>query len=175
MSLKRETRDKVVKAILRHSEEKHWKPVLECLGINDEAAERLVRLLLMHLILDRGITGLLAMKLADASASSSLTKIEAGVATISMDKRIDLAKSLNVISDSCAADIKHVNKVRNKFAHYTPSSGWDLKVEEISTAAAFETCAQRGRRAVTSLTNVVVRFDRSLTLLKNKANLKDKL
>jgi hypothetical protein len=175
MPLTQEKRDKIVNAMRRYSEEKHWKPVLECLGINDEEAERLVRLLLMHLILDRGITGLLAMKLADASASSSLTKIEAGVATISMDKRIDLAKSLNVISDSCAADIKEVNKVRNKFAHYKPSSGWDLKVEEISTAAAFEKCARRGRCAVTSLANVVARFHKALPLLKDKVLLKHKL
>jgi len=175
MSLKQENRGKIVNAMLRYSEEKHWKPVLECLGINEKEAERLVRLLMMHLILDRGITGLLAMKLADASESSSLTKIEAGIATVSMDKRIDLAKSLSVISDSCAADIKEVNKVRNKFAHYTPRSGWDLEVEEISSDAAFRKCAERGRRAVTSLANVVARFDRSLTLLKGKALVKDKL
>ena len=140
MSLMQERRDKIVKAMLRYSEAKHWKPVLECLGLNDGEAERLVRLRMMHLILDRSITGLLAMKLADASASSS-SKIKAGVATVSMDKRIDLAKSLNVISDSCAAELKEVNKVRNKFAHYPPRFGWDLNVEEISSAASFEKCA----------------------------------
>ena len=92
-----------------------------------------------------------------------------------MDKRIDLAKSLKFISDSCVADMKEVNRVRNTFAQYTPRFGWDLKVEEISSAAAFEKCAQRGRRAVTSLVNVVERFDKSLALLKDKALLKDNL
>jgi len=63
---------------------------------------------------------------------------------VDMEKRIDLAKASNLISDSCASKMKHVNRVRNKLAHYQPKQGWGVQhVQELFSAPAFEHASRR--------------------------------
>ena len=120
-------------------------------GLDDEEkAERLLRLLVMHLVLDRTVTARVALNLS--KSSSSFSTIEAAVARVPMEKRIDLARAIGAISDSCADDMKAVNQVRNKCAHYNPHIGKLTRVPEVSSEAVFEICATRAMRSIRSLT-----------------------
>jgi hypothetical protein len=143
----------LVQAMMRNWHTERWKPFLEYLGLTDEdMVDRLVRLLVMHLLLDRALTAGLAFKLTDPT-SPSFEGVEAAVAKLEMGKRIGLAMASNIISNSCAGDIHAVNDVRNAFAHYQAKKGWRLDtVKEISDAKEFEICAQKGLSALAEVT-----------------------
>ena len=139
----------IVEAMMKHWHTMRWRPFLKLLGLtNENKIDRLVRLLVMHLLLDRAIMAGLTLRLIDHE-SPDFSKIEAKVAKVEMGKRIELAKAANIISDSCAKDIHAVNDVRNNFAHYQPHKGWELDtIQELSSAEAFEKCAVQGNRAL---------------------------
>jgi hypothetical protein len=110
----------------------------------------------MHLLLDRMLTAALTLRIVGLAPSFS--KTEAAMADLSMEKRINLAKVLGAISDSCADDIKAVNKVRNKFAHYHPNHGRQLNnLPELSSEDAFERCAKRATRALEGVIRVGIK------------------
>ena len=109
----------------------------------------LVRLLVVHLMLDRSVTAVLAVRFLDRRLLAPPSKIEAAVAPLPMSRRMQLAQASRLISNSCAKDMKTVNRVRNKLAHYDPRSGWGVShVKEISSLKAFEQCVHHGQRAL---------------------------
>jgi hypothetical protein len=148
-------REKMVRALMRDWHAKKWQPFLEGLGLTDQdMVDRLVRLLVLHLMLDRAVTAGLTLRLLDPT-SPTFVKVEAAVAKLDMGKRIGLANASNIISDSCAADIYAVNDARNNIAHYQAKKGWRLDiVKEISSAEAFEACAEKGMRAFAEATKI---------------------
>ena len=87
----------------------------------------LVRLLVVHLMLDRSVTAVLAVRFLDRRLLAPPSKIEAAVAPLPMSRRMQLAQASRLISNSCAKDMKTVNRVRNKLAHYDPRSGWGVR------------------------------------------------
>lgn len=123
-----------------------------------EAAERLTTLLAMHLMLDREVTALLSLQLIAPRMSRSLEKTEEAVSRVTFDNRVRMAHAACLISDSCAADIKAVNSVRNKFAHCHPkgTKGSKGMVPEISSKKNFEDCMERGRRALNELKEALI-------------------
>jgi hypothetical protein len=66
-----------------------------------------------------------------------------------MADRIAMAKASHLISDTCASNMRTVNTIRNKLAHYHPDQGWEVSyVQELSSANAFEECMNKGFEAL---------------------------
>ena len=150
--LNNEQAKRLEKAFKRHLRTLGWRPWLKELGLTDvDMVDRVVWLLVMHLILDRTLTTVLTVQLTDP-AVPNVRKAEAEVARLPTGSRIRLASASGLISTSCAADLKAVNAARNKLAHYDPTLGYGLQgVPEIASEKAFEACAERGRRALAEL------------------------
>lgn len=139
-------KDRLVQAMMKGRDAKRWRPMLDMLGIRDEdSIERMTRILLLHLMLDRALTALLTLQFLNQRLLAPFDKIEAAVAPVSISKRIELAKAAHLISATCAGGIKTVNKVRNQLAHYQPQLGPGVgHVIEISSAKAYEQCIDKG-------------------------------
>lgn len=105
------------------------------------AADRLAALLTMHLLLDRAVTALLSARFSDPRTLPDPDEVEKVVGRVHFNNRIELAKAVRLISDSCAADLKAVNKVRNNFAHCHPETskrGWGVgNLPELSSMKDF--------------------------------------
>jgi len=151
-----DARDKIMRALMGQEEAKLWAPFLDFLGLKDEEMiKRLVRILVVHFMLDRGVTDLLAMKLLE-STPGQFEKIHQVLARLEMKTRIELAKASQVISDSTASRIKSVNTTRNKLAHYQPQKGWGLAhIPELSSQEAFEQCTYKAMEAIAELSQAL--------------------
>jgi hypothetical protein len=150
-------KEKMVQALMKQWDAKQWGPMLDMLGLrNEDAIERMTRLLLVHLMLDRAVTAVLSVKFLDRRLLAPFSQIEAAVAPLDMARRIDLAQASHLISASCARDMRTVNTVRNKLAHYQPKRGWGMEhVQELSSAKAYERCIQKGIRALREVVQIV--------------------
>lgn len=139
--------EKVARALAKEEEKARWAPYLKLIGLNQDSADRLTRLLVLHLMLDRGLTGLITFKLFDGSVS--FLDIERTVARLPISRRIELAKVAKLITTPCSEDIQDINKLRNKFAHYNPVGGWDLgKLKELASEEEFYKCTEKGLEAM---------------------------
>jgi len=149
--------DAIVQALLKQWDAKQWGPMLDMLGLRDEdAIERMTRLLLVHLMLDRAVTAVLTVKFLDRRLLAPFSKIEAAVAPLDMAMRIDLAQASHLISASCASGMRTVNTVRNKLAHYQPKRGWGMEhVQELSSAKAYKRCIAKGMRALREVVQTI--------------------
>lgn len=147
--------DKLVHAMMRNWNAERWKPYLESLGLTDEdMVDRLLRILVLHFLLDRTLTAILTVRLAKDASAVSKTMEE--VAILFMDDRIRLARVSGVISTSCAKAMTKVNDVRNKIAHFKPKRGWGLaNLKALSSEEAFEECVASGMSALTEATKIV--------------------
>jgi len=150
----RECHGKWEKVDLRNSpfgrllESARWKPILEFVGLNEVMADRLLRLLLIHLTLDGVITAALTLRLLrSVSASANFDDLSRHVAKMSIARRADLCMALGITSDAWKSDFEAFNAVRNKLSHFNPKIGLD-KVKELCTESAFEACIQKGLRAM---------------------------
>jgi hypothetical protein len=155
----KDTQRAVVRALIEQWDAKRWKPMLDMLGINDEETSvRLTRLLLLHLMLDRAVTAVLAVRFLDSRLKPLYENIEAILAPLEMSTRIDLVETSNLISASCASDIKTVNTVRNKLLHYQPKLGFGVDhIQEISSSNAYDQCVEKGLRALREVVDTTVR------------------
>jgi hypothetical protein len=125
-----------------------WEPLLTAAGLNEAMADRLLRILLVHLMLDRFITSILTLHLvAKAAKSANLESVELLIADMSIAQRADMCVALGIATDAWKSDFSALNKVRNKLSHYKPKSGLD-KVKELSSPSAFEACIRQGFRAM---------------------------
>lgn len=147
-----DARDKVLRAFLGQEEAKLWAPILDSLGLRDEEMiKRLVRFLVVHFLLDRGVTDLMACKLC-GSPSEGFEKDLKLIADVEMEKRIGLAEAFQLISKSTADTIRKVNHTRNDIAHYKPKKGWDLThIPQLSSREAFDKCAREAMEALAEL------------------------
>jgi hypothetical protein len=154
---KNDKKGPIARALMKQWDARRWGPMLDILGIRDEeTSERMTRLLLVHLMLDRAVTAVLTVKFLDRRLLAPFPKIEAAVAPLDMSSRIELAKAAHLISDSCASDMKTVNTVRNKLAHYQPKLGWGVEhVQELSSAKAYERCIDKGIRALREVVQTI--------------------
>lgn len=156
--------DKLMRALMGQEEAKVWAPYLDILGLSDEETiKRLVRILVVHFMLDRAVTELLTFKLL-GSSPGQFEKIQQVVAGLEMETRIDLAKASQIISDSTSSGIRTVNTVRNKLAHYQPKKGWDLAhIPELSSQEAFEQCTYKAMAAIEELFDSLAKTSRRFT------------
>jgi hypothetical protein len=155
---KNDKKSPVVRALVKQWDAKRWGPFLEMFGLEDEdTRDRLVRLLIVHLMLDSAVTAVLTARFLDRRLLNPHSEIEAAVSALSMSKRIELARASQLISASCAKGMTTVNKVRNKVAHYNPKHGLGMKhVKEISSDEAFEEFINEGKRALDEAAQTVV-------------------
>ena len=141
---------KVAWAMVKAGEAKFWRPMLGILGLDgEETVERLTRLLVIHLLLDRALTAVITMNFLNSRVSSSFKKLEEVLASLPLSRRIEIAEAAQLISTDCARRIKSVNRVRNKLAHYQPKLGFDMThVQELSSPKAFDRCVGKGKVAL---------------------------
>ena len=151
MEKKPDPKEAVAQAMAQIAEQKRWEPIFIWLGLNEESRDRLTRLLVLHLSLDRALTALITMELLDTT--SSFSEMEETIAALPMKGRIGLAQATNLISKSCAKNIGDLNAVRNNLAHYKPKLGHGLGgVREISSEEAFYECTRKALAALTEVT-----------------------
>ncbi|MGH7349203.1 MAG: hypothetical protein ACREI6_04250 [Candidatus Rokuibacteriota bacterium] len=122
------------------SDKLSWTRLCEAVGLDsDEKIDRLTRVLLVHSLLDRLVTLVLATKLASSRESKEASNIEkalADIALLPIPTRLDLGSVLGVVAPGVAESIREVNRVRNRLVHFNPTRGkraWDVSdVEEIA-------------------------------------------
>lgn len=144
----------LLNAMMKRWESQRWMKYRAVLHLHsEETADRLTSLLALHLLLDRMVTAVLSLRLLDPRTVKSLEDVEAAVSRLNFNNRIELAKAARLISDSCALDIKAVNKVRNDFAHSRSktSKGRVNILPELESSEDFEQCMQTGERALDEL------------------------
>jgi len=151
-----DARDKVLQALMGQKAAKGRAPYLDELGLSDEeAVNRLLRILVWHLLLDRLMTELLSLN-SIGSSWEQFEKVQNVMARLEMDTRIDLAKASQTISDSTARKIRTVNTIRNSLAHYTPKKGWNLThIPELTSPKAFAQLALKAEEAIGELIPVM--------------------
>jgi len=132
-----------------------WVNLFESMGLNVDITNRLMRLLVVHMLADRLLTGAIVVAIrAYGDGEKALKK----VAEISFAQRVDLAELCGAVSGDTPSDLRELNRVRNAFAHYKPARGWDFDgVPELGDEAGFRTCASRGVKALQALMTVVMR------------------
>ncbi|WHZ30056.1 MAG: hypothetical protein OJF51_004858 [Nitrospira sp.] len=151
----KDPKDTIINAIMKNWEKHRWMKFRSALHLHsEEAAERLTSLLALHLLLDRAIEAILSVQLlGPGSLKGKLGQVAEAIRRVTFSNRIDIAKAAGLISGSCAADIKAVNKVRNKVSHSQPKSldGGVSVAPELSSPKDFEKCMVRGERAFDEL------------------------
>lgn len=140
----------------------NWVPLLESVGLDTEKGERLTRLLVVHLLLDRLLTiGLIKKKILQSSSSDApdLKKITNDTSDLRFAARVGLAEGLGIVTPAIAAAMSEVNKVRNSLVHYKPKlggKGWAVdEVPEIASQQECEACTQKGIEAVQELAKFI--------------------
>lgn len=151
--------DELMRALMGQEEAKLWAPYLKMLGLSDEEMiKRLVRIMVVHFLLDRFLTILITNKLL-GSSPDSFEKIQKVIAPLEVETRIDLANASQLISDSTASKVRTVNTIRNKLAHYQPKKGWGFgHIPELSSQEAFDKCTQKGMEALHDLFSTLNRM-----------------
>ncbi|MDH4079598.1 MAG: hypothetical protein OEU68_07265 [Nitrospira sp.] len=149
----------LVNAVMKNLEKHRWMKFRSALHLHsEEAADRLTSILALHLLLDSAVEAILTVRLlGSGKLKGNFGKVSEAVRRVTFTNRIEIAKAAGLISDSCMADIKAVNKVRNALAH-TPSRNrvGSVHVEpEISSSKDFDRCMVRGERALDEImTNI---------------------
>jgi len=92
---KNDKRATIARALLNQENAKRWGPFWEMFGLeNEDTRDRLVRLLIVHLMLDSAVTALLTARFLDRRLLNPHSEIEAAVAALPMSKRIELEVSV---------------------------------------------------------------------------------
>jgi hypothetical protein len=136
-----------------------WAELCQAVGLDsDEKVDRLTRLLVVHSLLDRLVTLVLATKIASSSESEAAPGIETAVADVAplpMPARIDLGSALGVVAPAVAESVAEVDRVRSRLAHPKSARGrppWDVgDIEEIASQAACDRCVRKGIQAAHDL------------------------
>jgi hypothetical protein len=136
-----------------------WAGLYQAVGLDsDEQVDRLTRVLVVHFLLDRLVTVVLATKLASSSESNEAPDIEhtlSDIAPLAIATRVDLASILGVVAPGVAESIVEVNRLRNRLVHFKPTRGkpgWDVSdADEIASQDACDKCLRKGIEAVQRL------------------------
>ena len=143
----------------------NWAALYQAVGLDsDEKVERLTRVLVLHSLLDRLITAVLATTLAsrrDAKKASNTGKALSDIAPLAIGTRVDLATIVGVAAPGVAESIMEVNRLRNTLVHFksVPGTvGWNVsEAEEIASHDAYEQCMRKGFEAVQALMSALQR------------------
>lgn len=137
-----------------------WDPIFRAVGLDsDEQIDRLNRILVVHLLVDRLLTLLVAAKLAASSEAKEsppdVGKTIADIAPLPVPIRLNLASTLGLVTAPIVENIQEINRVRNRLVHFKPKGGkpgWDVdEVEEIASQDACDRCTKKGLEAVQAL------------------------
>jgi hypothetical protein len=141
------------------SEKPDWADLCQTVGLDAaEKVDRLSRVLVVHSLLDRLVTLVLATKIASSSESPEAPRIDkalADIAALPMPARIELGSALGVVAPALAQSIAEIDRVRNGLARPRPARGrppWDVgDIEEIASQAACDRSVSKGIQAAHEL------------------------
>jgi hypothetical protein len=139
--------------------ELNWADLYQTLGFDSgEKVDRLTRVLVVHFLLDRLVTLVLATKFASSRESTKapdVGKALMDIASLPLPVRVDLASMLGVVAPRVAEGILEVHRVRNGLVHLEPTPGkpaWDVSAaDEITAQEACDQGLHRGIEAVQDL------------------------
>lgn len=140
-------------------EKSDWADLCQTVGLDPaEKLDRLGRVLVVHSLLDRLLTLVLATKIASSSESREAPGVDkalADIAPLPMPARIDLGSALGLLAPALAESINEVDRVRSRLAHPRPARGrppWDASdIEEIASQAVCDRCVSKGIQAAHEL------------------------
>jgi hypothetical protein len=136
-----------------------WAGLCQAVGLDaDEKVERLARLLMVHALLDRLVTQLLAARLTPSRESKAATDIDrvlGDIAPLAIPARVDLASALGVLAPAVAESILEIDRVRNRLAQAKPARGkpvWDIgDLAEVTSPDASDACLRKAIAAAHDL------------------------
>lgn len=136
-----------------------WDLLYRSIGLDSiETRSRLIRVLVIHSLLDRLVTLLLAAKRtasSEASDAPDIGKVLQEVASLPMPSRVEQGVALRVITPSVAEQITVVNRMRNQMVHFKPTrtkATWDMSdAEVIASEAICSRCLGDGIAAAQAL------------------------
>jgi hypothetical protein len=141
------------------AEKLDWANLRQAVGLDsDEKVDRLTRVLVVHSLLDRLVTLVLATKIASSRESAEAPDVEkalADIAPLPMPTRIDLGSALGVLAPAVAESVAEVDQVRHKLAQHRPPRAkppWDVgDIEELTSQAACDRCVSKAIQAAHDL------------------------
>ena len=133
------------------AEKLDWADLRQAVGLDsDEKMDRLTRVLVLHSLLDRLVTLVLATKIASSRESAEAPNVEknlAHIAPLPMSTRIDLGSALGVFPPAVAESVAEIDRVRHKLAQHRPPRAkppWDVgDVEELTSQTACDRCVSK--------------------------------
>src|SRR6266851_3909588 len=123
------------------AEQLDWANLRQAVGLDsDEKVDRLTRVLVVHSLLDRLVTLVLATKIASSRESAEAPDVE---------------KALADIAPAVAESVAEVDQVRHKLAQHRPPRAkppWDVgDIEELTSQAACDRCVSKAIQAAHDL------------------------
>ena len=134
-----------------------WSGLFQTVGLDSpEKIDRLNRLLVVHLLIDRLLTLVLAAKLATCSAVAEpdTERLILNNAGRAIPDRTELAVDLGLVERGAADKILRVNTARNRLVHFKPKRGfthWNLDEAEIISQEASDGRLREGIEAMQAL------------------------
>jgi hypothetical protein len=141
------------------TEKLDWADLRQAVGLDsDEKMDRLARVLVVHSLLDRLVTLVLATKIASSRESPEAPNVEktlADIAPLPMPTRIDLGSALGVFAPAVVESVAELDRVRHKLAQHRPPRAkppWDVgDIEELTSQAACDRCVSKAIQAAQDL------------------------
>ena len=141
------------------AEKLDWANLCQAVGLDsDEKVDRLTRVLVVHSLLDRLVTLVLATKIASSRESAEGPDVEkalADIAPLPLPTRIDLGSALGVLAPAVAESVVEVDRVRHRLAQHRPPRAkppWDVgDIEELTSQAAYDRCLSKAIQAAHDL------------------------
>ncbi len=133
-------------------EELFWSPLRHAVGLDPAQWTNLTRVVGLHLVLDRLLTLTIVARLsAGVVATGVIDPMADAVAEMSFGRRLELVAKAGWVAADAVADLREVNRVRNRLLHFGPRRKLFEGVPEIRSAAAFREFTQRGHLAFVAL------------------------
>jgi hypothetical protein len=132
-----------------------WTDLCQALGLDgDDKVDRLSRLLVVHALLDRLLTLVVATKIASSRESTEAPDVEkalADIAPLPLPARVGLGSALGVLTPAVAESLAEIERVRHSLARHRPPRAkppWDVgDVAEIASQAACDRCVRSAIQA----------------------------
>ena len=134
-----------------------WRPLRDGLGLDSEQWDNVMRVVTLHLVLDRLLTALITHHLRAPGVSADIVwNVMKAVGALNFARRIELAEKSQWLPADVAADVREINRVRNKLLHFDPQRQRLDHVSEIASAEAFEKLTKRGHHAYYALVTLLL-------------------
>ena len=133
-------------------DELFWTPLRFTLDLDPAQWTNLTRVVGLHVVLDRLLTLTILNRLGAGETVRGLVATTPGaVAGMKFERRLKVVEEAEWVAAEAVADLREVNRVRNRLLHFDPRRKLFEEVPEIRTAATFREFTRRGHLAFMGL------------------------